>query len=182
MRITFPGGNYTEYEYSGFKEDAIFSLMRSFKVIYNNHDKKQHLEEIILDTYEAFINANTTENDILSGREESAVGFLQRELQILQFKFKHECYATEQEYRFVFYRPRKKPDNLRNALPGIQYRNQNGVLIPYIELRIINGNDYLKEVLVSPFIKEDNAESTVKDYLMECGYDCEVRKSELPVR
>lgn len=175
-------GSYIEYEDSNFQTDAIFSKIVPIKVIYRDQEKKQYLEELLLDTYRAYNSANAAESNIFLRRETETLAFLQDILQKLQFRFKHECYETEQEYRFVFYRPRKKPQNLMNDLPKVLYRNQNGVLVPYIDLEIEDGNSHLLEVLVSPFIEERNAEYTVKDYLMECGYSCNVRKSMLPVR
>lgn len=45
-------------------------------------------------------------------------------------------------------------------------------------------NEYkdIDEVLISPFVENKNALATTSDYLMQCGFNCKVRRSELPVR
>ena len=45
-----------------------------------------------------------------------------------------------------------------------------------------NGTSYLDEVLISPFVENENALATTSDYLTQCGFNCTARKSELPVR
>ena len=103
-------------------------------------------------------------------------------MKIFQFQFKHECYSSEQEYRFVFYLPYSKPVHLENKMPNVKFRTQNGMPIPYIDLTVENGSSYLKEVLISPFIENESLLATTNDYLAECGFNCTTRKSELPVR
>ena len=67
-------------------------------------------------------------------------------------------------------------------MPNIKFRTQNGMPIPYIDLIVEKGSSYLKEVLISPFIENDNALATTSDYLTQCGFNCVIRRSELPVR
>ena len=62
--------------------------------------------EIIVDTFSAYQNSDQPETD----KTKDSKGFIQYALKNLQFQFKHECYASEQEYRFVFYLPDKKPE------------------------------------------------------------------------
>ena len=54
--------------------------------------------------------------------------------------------------------------------------------IPYIDLTVESGSSYLSGVLISPFVENDNALTTTTDYLTQCGFNCMVKKSELPVR
>ena len=169
---------YKDYEYSDYREDAMFSLIRSYKVIYQDSEKKQILRNIILDTFLAYKNSDKVEND----KNQEAKGFIQYALKTLQFKFKHECYSSEQEYRFVFYLPCNKPELLKNEMPNVKFRTQKGMPIPYIDLTVENGSSYLDEVLISPFIETESVVNTTKDYLVQCGFDCTIRKSELPVR
>ena len=67
-------------------------------------------------------------------------------------------------------------------MPNVKFRTQNGMPIPYIDLTVENGDSYLDEVLISPFVENKNALATTSDYLMQCGFNCKVRRSELPVR
>lgn len=169
---------YKEYEHSDYEKDAIFSMIRAYKVIYQNAEKEAILREIILDTYSAY------QNETITGAEkvENAQGFIRYALKIFQFQFKHECYATEQEYRFVFYRPYSKPKTLENELPPVNFRSQNGVIVPYIDIVVENGASYLSEVLISPFIENDFVLATTHEYLDCCGFSCTTRQSTLPVR
>lgn len=169
---------YKMYEYSGYEKNATFSMIRSYKVIYQNAEKEKILREIILDTYSAYQNANDTEAE----KVENAQGFIRYALKTFQFQFKHECYATEQEYRFVFYRPYSKPQKLENELPPVKFRSQNGVIIPYIDIVVEDGASYLSEVLISPYIESDFALATTHEYMDQCGFSCLTRRSTLPVR
>lgn len=164
---------YKEYEFSDYDEKAIFSCIRSFKVIYDEELKKSKLKDIIIDTFSAYQN----EKD-----DQRAIQFIQYRLKILQFQFKHNCYSSEEEYRFVFYLPYSKPKRLKNELPEIKYRVQNGVLVPYIDIVINNDNAYLNKVMISPFIENEYAVATTCDYLTQCGFNCKIIKSTLPVR
>ena len=169
---------YKDYESSDYEKDAVFSMIRAYKVIYQNEEKVAILREIILDTFSAYQNETTSEGDNL----ENALGFIRYALKVFQFQFKHECYATEQEYRFVFYRPYSKPQMLKNELPPVKFRSQNGVIVPYIDIIVENGASYLSEVLISPFIESDFALATTHEYVGCCGFSCTTRKSTLPVR
>lgn len=169
---------YKEYEYSDYEKDAVFSMIRAYKVIYKNTEKEAILREIILDTYSAYQKESTS----VVEKDKEAQGFISHALKIFQFQFKHECYATEQEYRFVFYRPYSKPQMLENELPPIKFRSQNGVVVPYIDIIVEDGDNYLSEVLLSPYIESDYALSTTHEYLDYCGFSCTTRCSTLPVR
>ena len=169
---------YKEYEHSDYDENALFCLIRSFKVIYLDEEKKQILKTIITDTFSAYENSEELENE----KYQNARQFIQYALKIFQFQFKHECYSTEQEYRFVIYVPYDKLKMLKNELPVIRFRTQNGMPIPYIDIPVEAGTSYLGEVLISPFVENENALATTSDYLTQCGFNCKVRRSVLPVR
>lgn len=167
-----------EYQYSDFNENDTFSMISSYKVIYDYEEKKGILKEVILDTFTAYQNTGGSDSE----KDNDARSFIQHALKVFQFQFKHECYATEQEYRFVFYRPRTKPKELKNKLPDVQFRCQNGIVVPYIDIVIEKEFAYLGEVLISPFIENKSAEDTTRCYLNQCGFKCDVKKSDLPVR
>ena len=169
---------HKKFEHSDYEENAIFSLIRSYKVIYSDEEKKQILKGIIVDTFSAYKNSNQAENK----KFQEAKSFIQYTLKIFQFQFKHECYSSEQEYRFVFYLPYSKPKLLENKMPNVKYRTQGGIPIPYIDIVVEKGSSYLKEVLISPFIENESVLATTSDYLVQCGFNCTTRKSTLPAR
>ena len=170
--------SYKEYEYSEYDENAIYCPPRSFKVIYDDNDKKEILTSIIKDTFSVFTQTESPEENRLL----EAKRFIGNILQVYQFRFKHECFSSEQEYRFVIYVPVKKPEKLKNEMPSVKYRTQNGIVIPYIDITVDDGASYLKEVLISPFVDNKCASLTTEDYLSHCGFNCAVKKSQLPVR
>ena len=169
---------YKKYEHSDYDENAMFCLIRSYKVIYSDEEKKQILKNIITDTFSAYANSEESESD----KNQEAKKFIQYILKIYQFQFKHECYSSEQEYRFVVYVPYSKPKSLKNEMSSIKFRTQNGMPIPYIDLTVENGDWYLYEVLISPFIENESTLATTNDYLSQCGFCCKTRRSQLPVR
>ena len=153
-------------------------MIRSFKVIYEDETKENILRNIIKNTFDAYENSKLTkeQKDIQSKQ------FVEYALKIFQFQFKDKCYKSEKEFRFVFYRPLKKPENLKNELPDIKYREQNGIPVPYIEIPVPNDKNCLQSILISPFVDVKNSENVVSYYLSQCGFTCKVTKSTLPVR
>ena len=169
---------YKKYEYSGYDENAIYCPPRSFKVIYDDNDKKEILTSIIKDTFSVFTQTESPEeNKLLEAKR-----FIGNILQVYQFRFKHECFSSEQEYRFVIYVPVKKPEQLKNEIPSVKYRTQNGIIVPYIDITVESSHTCLNEVLISPFVNNQCAWQTTYDYLSQCGFNCKVRNSQLPVR
>lgn len=162
-----------KYEIKSYDSKSKFSCMKSFKVIYNRKEQAGILKELITDTYNVYTKFPDSILDVQR--------FIRSVLKDFQFIFKHECFESEQEYRFVFYRPKRKPENLENELPEVKYRNQDGIIIPYIDIEITK-NAHVAEVLISPFVKNETALSTIKEYMKSCGFNCNVRMSELPVR
>ena len=146
--------SYKEYEYSEYNEKALFV------------------------NFWAYQNANASEIE----KTDKTIQFLQFVLQNFQYQFKHQCFASEEEYRFVVYLPYSKPETLKNELPTIKFRTYNGIVVPYIDLIVENGSQYLTEVLISPYIKNENALATTSEYLEHCGFLCKTRLSQLPVR
>lgn len=170
--------DYQKYMLSDYDEDAIYCPIKAYKVVYDDEKKAQLLRDIITDAYSLFCNFDEPVDQKIF----DISNFIKNKLKIFQFQFKHQCYSSEQEFRFVAYVPFEKPAELKNDVPEIEYRAQNGILVPHIDLVVKNGDDMLQEIYISPFLKDDSAVSTMQDYLKKCGVDCEVHKSELPVR
>jgi hypothetical protein len=153
-------------------------MIRSYPVIYDNTQKEKILKEIVIDTFSAYEGSNDPESEKMS----EALGFIRYALKNFQFQFKHECYSSEQEYRFVFYLPKDKPALLENKLPDVKFRTQNGILVPYLDVAVERGSSYLEEILISPFIESPSVQTTTTDYLQQCKFKGKVRISDLPVR
>lgn len=153
--------------------------IKRLKVLYEEVDKQRLIKEALLDAERAFQSTS-----IKLGEEKAATelnGFIDHIVQENQFRFKHPCFSSEREYRFIAYRPIKKPRYLQNELAEIKYRIQSGVLIPYIELHC--DSVALARVQLGPFAVSDFAEKTTRDYLEYCGLNnTSVVRSALPVR
>lgn len=157
-------------------KDIKYVKMTSFKVVYDKEKQEEELRNIIADVYLAY------QASCLPDKEDEAKKFIQYALSFLQFRFKHPCFSSEQEYRFVAYRPISEPSYLKDKLPDVEYRTQNGEVVPYIDLIVTRKADYLTEVLISPYMKSQSALVTTRDYLAQSKFNCEVKISELPVR
>ncbi len=160
-----------EYSIDDYDENREFSCIHSLKVIYDKEEKKNIIEKIITDTFAASKNSENPEKETKN--------FIKYILKILQFKFKHECFSSEEEYRFIFYLPKENPKGLTNKMPKVEYRSQNGMLIPYIT---VTARRYILEVMTSPYNSSEISLKTTRDYLTSCGIKTEVSPSELPVQ
>lgn len=163
--------DHEDYCIDDYDENREFSCIHSLKVIYDNEEKKKIIESIIIDTFAASKNSEKPEKETKN--------FIRYILKILQFKFKHECFSSEEEYRFVFYLPKEKPKELANKMPKVEYRSQNGMLIPYIT---VTARRHVMEVMTSPYNSSEIILKTTQDYLTSCGIKSKVYPSELPVR
>lgn len=170
--------SYKEYQNSAYDEKALFVKICSYKVIYDDNKKIELLKQIISDSFLAYKSSNASK----AAKADNSKRFLQSVLKILQFQFKHACYVSEEEYRFVAYLPYSKPKDLQNKLPIVKYRTLNGIVVPYIDLTVEDGTACLIGALISPYIKSQNALDVTGEYLEHCGFNCETRRSMLPVR
>lgn len=155
--------------------------VHAYPVIYDDGEKRKILKELIGDVFCAHQGLEYDK----TGKLNAALGLIQTVLKRFQFEFKHDCYASEQEYRFVIYRPIDDVKTLKLSLSDVaelRFRAQGGILVPYVDMTIENGDAFLQEVLISPFIESAFVMDTTREYLAQCGYDCPVRQSELPVR
>lgn len=167
-----------DYSFSKYDENDIFSNVQGFSVIYDDKEKEKIITELLMDTYNLYLNRCN-----LGWEDERFTNFLENILKKYQFRFKHGCYSSEKEYRYVFYRPIKKPNDLKNELPKINYRAKNGLIIPYLDIEIEKDAHYFREIMISPFNKNERSKYTLTDYIKHCGFSgIHVSESQLPVR
>jgi len=87
--------------------------------------------------------------------------------------FKHEAFAQEQEYRFVF---RRQDDT------EVLFRVKDGFIIPYIEIPISPKLLPIKRIMVAPENHLDLARSGIEYLLKYKGYQVEVVLSDIKLR
>ena len=85
--------------------------------------------------------------------------------------FKHSAFREEQEYRFIF----KK----KNA---VLYREKDGFLIPYIQIKLTDKLLPIQEIVVAPKNHIDLAKKGMEYMIAEKGYDAEVSLSNINLR
>lgn len=97
----------------------------------------------------------------------------QRTVEVYAMFFKHEGFAEEQEYRFVF----KKQKNTT-----VHFRAKDGFMLPYIEIPLTEKNLPIEEIMVAPQNHIDLAKSGMEYMLQAKGYQAEVSLSNIKLR
>ncbi len=160
-----------------------FPNLKRLDVLYTPEEKQKYMETTLIRASRCFDDLMTEKGKEAAEKElELFVGYLVQEN---EYRFKHECFKNEKEFRFVSYRPIMKPKRMNNDIPEIRYRKQQGVLIPYIEIPC--SKDALQSIQISPFVRSGFSHSAnvglLQNYLEKQGFArVSVSQSELPVR
>lgn len=85
--------------------------------------------------------------------------------------FKHSAFREEQEYRFIF--KKKSP---------VQYREKDGFMIPYIQIKLTGKLLPIKEIVVAPKNHIDLARKGMEYMMAENGYEAQVSLSNINLR
>lgn len=104
-------------------------------------------------------------------------------LSIMYF-MKRPCFSNEKEFRIVVDLTQESINKLKeNGKYG--FRQSNGVLLPYVDLEF--DISCITGITMSPTIKSDLAERSIREYCKYCGIDEDnlsekIAKSNIPVR
>ncbi|MCI6888220.1 MAG: hypothetical protein MR868_13415 [Lachnospiraceae bacterium] len=85
--------------------------------------------------------------------------------------FKHSAFREEQEYRFIF-----------NKKSPVQYREKDGFMIPYIQIKLTGKLLPIKEIMVAPKNHIDLARKGMEYMMAEKGYEAQVSLSNINLR
>ena len=109
--------------------------------------------------------------------------------------FKNECFASEDEMRFVAIAPKNKLQNLfyekedGTKIKMYDFRNVNGVIIPYIKMPLfgwhISENWITSNIRVGPCMDYEQRKNGIVQLVDSLEYsfnELNVRKSEIPLR
>lgn len=96
-----------------------------------------------------------------------------RTAEVYAMFFKHEGFAEEQEYRFVF---KRQKDTM------VQFRAKDGFMLPYIEIPLSGQNLPIEEIIVAPQNHIDLAKSGMEYMLHAKGYQAAVSLSNIKLR
>ncbi|MGN0357528.1 MAG: DUF2971 domain-containing protein [Blautia sp.] len=85
--------------------------------------------------------------------------------------FKYIAFCEEQEYRFIF--KKKSP---------VQYREKDGFMIPYIQIKLTGKLLPIREIVVAPQNHIDLARKGIEYMIAEKGYEAQVSLSNINLR
>ncbi len=97
----------------------------------------------------------------------------QKMAEVYAMFFKHEGFAEEQEYRFIF---KKRKDT------AVYFRPKDGFMLPYIEIPLSDRNLPIEEIMVAPQNHIDLAKNGMEYMLRTKGYTAKVALSNIKLR
>ncbi len=178
-------GNKTGYNI-GFQSNEIIARIEEAAeiayhglVVYDTKQQKQLIRRIICNylphllrmpldgVLEAGSNNRHDNNYLKACRK------FQKTAEVYAMFFKHEGFAQEQEYRFIF---RKQKDTI------VHFRAKDGFMLPYIEIPLSDKLLPVEEIMVAPQNHIDLAKSGMEYMLRTKGYDADVSLSNIKLR
>ena len=97
---------------------------------------------------------------------------------------KRDCFRQEQEFRIVITVPKYLLPKLKEK-EIYKFRVSNGVLVPYLEL--IFSEEVVKSITISPTVKSDLVELSIRDFLEYSNFNIQdystfLKHSKIPIR
>ena len=178
-------GSKTGYNF-GFRSDEIIARIEEAAeiayhglVVYNT--KKQHqLIRRNLCNYLPNLLRMPLQDILENGRNNrqertyvKACRKFQKMAEVYAMFFKHEGFAEEQEYRFIF---KKRKDTT------VYFRPKDGFMLPYIEIPLSDRNLPIEEIMVAPQNHIDLAKNGMEYMLRTKGYTANVALSNIKLR
>lgn len=148
-----------------------------FKVIYYYRKQQKIITDLLLKVNDYWKKSMTKKSKCQLLNEFNNV------IEYLKLCFKNKGFVSEDEVRFVIsienemLREKIKFNN-GNELIKLQY--SNGIYKPYIELEF-GGSDAIKEIVVSPTIKDSASKSSVNFLLDKYGIEAKITISNIPI-
>lgn len=143
-----------------------------FDIIYDDNEKREKIRTEI--SHEL---SNLKACNLLD--KQNSTKALQYKLLQYKYCFKHSCFASEAEVRCVVSIPRDKDKFKDKNHYKIQYRNRNGMIVPYLIVPF--PKEALHSIVVAPTAPE-MAEEGIQSYLMDFNAKAKVIRSSLPIR
>lgn len=174
--------NYIGYSI-GLIPKKLFNLMKvnnddiinMYKCVYKEAEKEAHILDSITKAEKA-LNAKAFEHK----QKEFVLEFLEECLYISSIIFKNEKFLNEQEIRLIY---EQKESNFGSKL-NIQYRLNNGIMIPYIEIDV-NMKDIISSITIGPGNQEDIVLVGAQEFLIKNGIYIKsenIQSSIIPLR
>lgn len=158
-------------------------------VIYSSNEKQSKILEAVEMLY--LLWCTYKKSDVLNKK---IIDEFRSWTSITALFFKNECFASENEYRFVAIAPVDQLKDLYYEYKGTQYkmydfRLVNGVLTPYIKMPFNFWNTdeccAVTSIGIGPSINATQMENGLKQFLKSFDYvmeDCDIYQSQIPLR
>lgn len=178
-------GSKTGYNI-GFRSEEIIARIEEAAeiayhglVVYNTKRQKQLIQRNICSYLPNLLRMPLDEvleagsKDPQDGNYQKACRKFQKTAEVYAMFFKHEGFAEEEEYRFVF---RRQKDT------AVYFRAKDGFMLPYIEIPLSEGLLPIEEIMVAPQNHIDLAKKGMEYMLHTKGYRAEVALSNIKLR
>lgn len=157
-----------------FLEKNDDNTITSHKCLYNDNEKQIYLMGIINKAEEA-LNAKAFQNKQMK----HVLDYLDDCIYISSIIFKNEKFSSENEIRFIC-----EKKSLASTNQNIQYRLNNGIMIPYIEIDI-DLKDIISSVTIGPGKQDDFVLQGTKEFLSKNKINIKseyIQDSKIPLR
>lgn len=178
---------WSEYSsFYGYSLEIDIEAMR--KLIYSDQIAKSRVleGEVIYSRQLQLELVEKALSQLNSNQDETSLDEVARSIYLYAPFFKKECFHSEEEYRFVFLRPRAKEEQIPSYMSReVYFKKKDEVIIPYIKVNFKSICEHLpiKSITVGA---KNNSELAVKGtayYLKHKGYlDVPVLKSCITLR
>lgn len=178
-------GNKTGYNI-GFRSDEIIARIEEAAeiayhglVVYDPKQQKQLIQRIICNYLPHLL--RLTPDEIMEAglhnrqddNYQKACRKFRKTTDVYAMFFKHEGFAQEQEYRFIF---RRQKDTT------VYFRAKDGFMLPYIEIPLSDKMLPVEEIMVAPQNHIDLAKNGMEYMLRTKGYKACVSLSNIKLR
>lgn len=144
------------------------------EVIYDDKEKVKRLNSTILKLAGEFkkCHDDKTKKEIISCAKNI--------IRELQFTFKSQEFAYEQEVRAILKVPKDSYQNKDNKI-SVKFKNNNGYAVPYVEYKLDKKD--VRIILSGPLLDKDYSRKTLGTLLRIYNYEsCAIKSSEISIR
>lgn len=160
-------GKYEGYSL-GFKFSDLPDYLTPLKIIYNDRDKEEYIQKMILSSY-------GTNNSL-----EERCNELKKTLQQSSLIMKNSCFKHEKEVRLLLnYDKVPSEEHIK-----IEYHSKDGIMQPYCDYWFVN-KSFFKSCCFAPTMQAELANVGLTSFLSSNRYDpskIAITSSKIPVR
>lgn len=156
------------------------------QVIYSHDEQLNILKHIVDETaIEIFSNEKVQSfqdiPDEIDSEQVTELGlFLGVCFQLHALFFKHQSFASEEEYRFIVMGMHNKSVSEKYKNTRF-FRTREGLIIPFLKV-VSEDNSYLKEIVIGPKNNIDIAHKGIELFCNHLGINASIEKSKIPLR